>query len=75
MVKPHGMRLFQQIWHGGHSMRPVEGSVPWSASDIPGPKMGIPARPMTKSMIDEVIEGFVLAARIFFRLMLTRGLA
>ena len=37
--------------------------------------MGIPAGPMTKSMIDEVIEDFVLAARIFFRLMLTRGLA
>ena len=61
-IRPHGMRMFQQIWHGGHNARQLDGGAPWSASDIPSPLIGIAARPMTKLMIDEVIEGFVLAA-------------
>ena len=62
-IKPYGMRLFQQMWHGGHHAEPVDGSVPWSASDVPSPHLGVMPRPMTKTMIDEVVEGFVLMAR------------
>jgi 2,4-dienoyl-CoA reductase-like NADH-dependent reductase (Old Yellow Enzyme family) len=62
-VEPHGMRLFQQIWHGGHHAQPLDGSAPWSASDIPSPRLGIVPTPMTKAMIDAAIEGYVLAAR------------
>lgn len=63
-VKPHGMKLFQQLWHGGHNARPLDGGPPWSASDIPGPIVGVPAIPMTKAMIDEVIGSYVLSAKV-----------
>ena len=36
-IRPHGMRLFQQLWHGGHHAKPQDGSAPWSASDTPSP--------------------------------------
>lgn len=63
-IQPHGMKLFQQIWHGGHNTLPLGGGAPWSASDIAGPTIGVPARPMTPAMIGEAIEGYVLAARV-----------
>lgn len=55
---PHGMKLFQQIWHGGHNALPLDGSPPWSPSDIPGPQIGVVPTPMTKTMIDTVIGAF-----------------
>jgi len=27
-IRPHGMRLFQQLWHGGHHAKPQDGSAP-----------------------------------------------
>jgi 2,4-dienoyl-CoA reductase-like NADH-dependent reductase (Old Yellow Enzyme family) len=63
-VRPHGMRLFQQIWHGGHHTMPADGTPPWSASDVPGPRLGIVPIPMTKAMIDEIVEGFARTARM-----------
>lgn len=63
-IQPHGMKLFQQIWHGGHNTMPLGGGAPWSASDIAGPTIGVPARPMNASMISQAIEGYVLAARV-----------
>lgn len=62
-VKPHGMRLFQQLWHAGHNALPQDGSPPWSASDIPGLQFGVAPIPMTKPMIDEVIASYAKAAR------------
>lgn len=61
-VRPHGMRLFQQLWHSGPA-RFFPPEQPWSASDAPNPLVGVPPRPMTKTMIDEVIESFATAAR------------
>jgi len=56
-VSPHGMKMFQQLYHTGAS-----GGV-WSPSPIPNPLNGkVPLR-MTKAMIDEVIESFASAAR------------
>ncbi len=63
-VRPHGMKLFQQLWHGGHNARPLDGGPPWSASNVPGPIVGVPAIPMTKTMIDEVIGSYVLSAKV-----------
>ena len=68
-IRPHGMTLFQQLWHGGHNHIPVivDGNplacaAPWGPSDVPGVTLGIPSIPMTKWMIDEVIEGYAKSA-------------
>jgi len=62
-VRPHGMKLFQQLWHGGHNALPLDGSPPWSASDAPSPTLGVTPVPMTQSMIDEIIAAYVSTAR------------
>ena len=62
-LKRHGMTLFQQIWHGGPQTMPLDGSPPWSASELAGPENPVPPMAMTKAMIDEVIEAFVTTAR------------
>lgn len=61
-IHPHGMKLFQQLWHAGPA-RFFPPDQPWSASDTPNPLLGVPPRPMTKAMIDEVVECFATAAR------------
>lgn len=61
-IHPHGMKLFQQLWHGG-SARVIPGTAPWSASDVPNPTAGVVPRPMTRAMIDEVVGAFASAAR------------
>lgn len=67
-VRPTGMKLFQQLQHAGHVSAPMDGSPPWSSSDLPGHDLpgsylyGVPARPMTKTMIDEVVASYANAA-------------
>lgn len=63
--------VFQQIWHGGHNhitvnygANPLRMAPGWSASDLPGVSLGIPPIPMTKAMIEEVIESFAASARL-----------
>ena len=63
-VRPHGMRVVQQIWHGGHNAHRKDGGPPWSASDRPGLWDGIPALPMTKAEITQTVTGFADAAAI-----------
>lgn len=62
-MAPHGMKLFQQIYHPGAS-HPGVGDQPqtWSCSAIPNVMTGIVPIAMTKAMIDDVIEGFAAAA-------------
>lgn len=60
-VRPHGMRLFQQIWHAGHNSMPLDGSAPWSASDVPSTTIGVVPRAMTKAMIDEIVAAYAAA--------------
>jgi 2,4-dienoyl-CoA reductase-like NADH-dependent reductase (Old Yellow Enzyme family) len=60
--RTHGMELFHQIWHGGSNFVPVDESAPWSASPVPGVSVGQVPVAMTKTMIDDVIEGFARAA-------------
>jgi 2,4-dienoyl-CoA reductase-like NADH-dependent reductase (Old Yellow Enzyme family)/thioredoxin reductase len=62
-LKPLGMKVFQQLWHGGHHVMPVDGSPCWSASDIPSPLLGVVPLVMTKAMIDEIVEAYAKSAR------------
>ena len=57
-VRPHGMKVFQQIWHGGQNSLPLDGSPPWSASDVPSTTVGVVPRAMTKAMIDEIVAAY-----------------
>lgn len=62
--EPHGMKIFQQIWHAGHNGMPLDGSPPWSASDIPSPQVGVVPRPMTQAQIDELIEAYANTVKL-----------
>ncbi len=62
-VRPHGMRVFQQIWHAGHIYPVLDQSVPWGVSPVPNPATGIVPDPMGLVEIDEVIAAFAAAAR------------
>lgn len=63
-IHPHGMKVFQQLWHGGAAF-PINllGGAPWSASDVPNPEAGTVPLPMTQTMIDDVVAAFASAAR------------
>jgi 2,4-dienoyl-CoA reductase-like NADH-dependent reductase (Old Yellow Enzyme family) len=61
-VRPHGMRVFQQLWHGGAQVTPVWGGAPWSASFLPGPYSPRRARPMTREEIAEIVLAYGKAA-------------
>lgn len=62
--KPHDMKLFQQLWHGGIQGHNIIDGIPWSASDIASFKMNKVPLPMTKGMIDEVVGAFAESARL-----------
>jgi 2,4-dienoyl-CoA reductase-like NADH-dependent reductase (Old Yellow Enzyme family)/thioredoxin reductase len=60
-MRPHGMRVFQQLFHSGQHGRQMDGSPPWAPSDVPGPDLGIAPVPMTKTMIDTIVEAYAKA--------------
>lgn len=62
-VKPHGAKLFQQLWHAGHNASGLDGSPPWSSSDLASVTIGTVPIPMTKDMIDEIVGAFVECAQ------------
>jgi 2,4-dienoyl-CoA reductase-like NADH-dependent reductase (Old Yellow Enzyme family)/thioredoxin reductase len=63
-VAPHGMKLFQQIYHGGAGYpEAIDMPEHWSASAIPNPLAGVMPLEMTQTMIDDVVAGFASAAR------------
>lgn len=61
-VRPHGMRVFQQLWHAGHNGLPLDGGPPWSSCDLPSPVLGMVPIGMNKAQIDEVVAAFAAAA-------------
>ena len=61
--RPHGMKVFQQIWHGGHHSLPADGTPPWSASALPSARVGVPAIAMDQARIDEIVRAFAETAR------------
>ncbi len=61
-VHTHGMKIVQQLWHGGAVKPNARGGSPWSSSPIPNETTGVVPVAMTKPMIEEMIEAFALAA-------------
>lgn len=59
-MRPHGMKLFIQLYHPGAGMQGMAEN--WSASAVPNPMAGITPIEMTKAMIDDVVESFAQAA-------------
>jgi len=63
-IKPHGMHVFQQLYHSGHHvMSDAIPTSPWSASDVPSVTAGLVPRPMTTADIAELLAGFAQTAR------------
>jgi len=62
-LRPHGMKILQQIYHPGSARAPGKGTFQISASAIPNPIAGGIPTEMTIPMIEEMIEAFASAAR------------
>jgi 2,4-dienoyl-CoA reductase-like NADH-dependent reductase (Old Yellow Enzyme family) len=60
-VRPHGMKLVQQLWHGGNLYPGFAGGPPWAVSDVPG-VLGMVGRTMTARDLAELCDAFVAAA-------------
>lgn len=61
-IRPYGMRVFQQLWHGGHHYPGQVSQMPLSASSLPSVNNGLVPWPMTQTEIDDVVQGFATAA-------------
>ena len=62
-IRPLGMKVFQQIWHGGSVYPTTYGGASWSASDVATPFSTRRPRPMTKGEIEEIIAAYGETAR------------
>lgn len=60
-IRPHGMRVFQQLWHGGNLYNSYSDGAPWAVSDRPG-FLGKVGRIMTEEMILELVDAFAKCA-------------
>jgi 2,4-dienoyl-CoA reductase-like NADH-dependent reductase (Old Yellow Enzyme family)/thioredoxin reductase len=60
-INPTGMRIFQQIWHGGGIYANWRG-VQKGPSALPGVWTGVPTRALLKDEIRELADAFVAAA-------------
>lgn len=60
-VTPHGMAVFQQVWHAGHNGATLDGGPPWGPSPVANPLGADVPIPMTKMMIDEIVECYAAA--------------
>lgn len=59
-VRPYGMKVFQQLHHGGAHFPGFDG-IAWSASDVVSPLGHVP-QPMSRGQIREVVDAFAAAA-------------
>lgn len=62
-VRPYGMRVFEQLFHGGHQTFGEGRRPPWSPSTVPSPILGAVPIPMGEPEIEEIIACFAAAAR------------
>lgn len=62
-IEPHGMRLIQQLWHGGSCSLPADGGPPWAPSAIPSPRNGQVPIEINRAQMSELTDGFASAAR------------
>ncbi len=60
-VRPHGMRVFQQLFHQGHIGPAADGGVSWSVSTVPS-VYGNVSMPMRVEQIEEITDAFAAAA-------------
>jgi len=61
-VRPHGMRVFHQLYHGGHITPGARRQPGWSASAVPNPVSGAVPEPMGQEQIEEIVAAFAAAA-------------
>ncbi|HEX4508283.1 MAG TPA: FAD-dependent oxidoreductase, partial [Alphaproteobacteria bacterium] len=62
-VRPYGMKVFEQLFHGGHQTFGEGRRPPWSASTVPSPILGAVPVPMGEPEIEDIIDCFAAAAR------------
>jgi 2,4-dienoyl-CoA reductase-like NADH-dependent reductase (Old Yellow Enzyme family) len=62
-VSPQGMRLFQQLWHGGHIQLAPGGSPPFAPSSVASYLSGVAPQPMSQAQIAEMIAAYAAAAQ------------
>ena len=62
-VRPHGMKVFQQLGHLGNEIPQADGTPPWSSSDTVGALLGIQSQPMTKAQVAELVDCYAAAAK------------
>lgn len=60
-VKPYGMKVFQQLWHGGNVYPAYDGGPPWAVSAVPG-YTGLVGQPMNGDDLLELQDSFVKCA-------------
>jgi len=60
-IRPHGMKVFQQLWHGGNLYNGIDRSAGWAVSSVPG-FLGKVGRTMSEAMILELIEAYAQCA-------------
>jgi len=61
-IAPTGMKLFIQLWHGGHIEPAADGGLPWSATTLPGRYSIAPPLPMTTDQMAELAHAYGQAA-------------
>ncbi|WP_323029630.1 FAD-dependent oxidoreductase [Castellaniella defragrans] len=57
-IAPTGMKLFAQLWHGGHTDPAADGGLPWAVTALPGRYSVAPPIPMSTEQIGELIEAY-----------------
>jgi 2,4-dienoyl-CoA reductase-like NADH-dependent reductase (Old Yellow Enzyme family) len=62
-IRPHGMKMFQQLWHGGHIYPPPNGLPMRGASALPSPAAGLPPVPIATDEVAEFVQAYADAAR------------
>jgi 2,4-dienoyl-CoA reductase-like NADH-dependent reductase (Old Yellow Enzyme family) len=62
-LRPYGMKMFQQLWHGGHIYPPPNGLPMRGASALPSPVAGLPPVPIGTDEVAEFVQAYAAAAR------------
>lgn len=61
-IEPTGMKLFQQLWHGGNVEPAPNGGPPWSVTTLPGRYSRMPPIAMNTKQIAELVQAYGAAA-------------
>ncbi|XEG74790.1 FAD-dependent oxidoreductase [Pseudomonas sp. abacavir_1] len=61
-IRPTGMKLFQQLWHGGNVEPAPNGGPPWSVTALPGRYSRMPPVAMSPRQIAELVHAYAAAA-------------